>query len=492
MWAVIDISTVATAGISSFPVAFLKNDVGLQDKIKDAITKFKFDRIVFDSNATGANMVTTIQDPNTNTQPSEELRENILPSYNSVSGPFIYLGMWVFKFQNYSTTENTSDVATLTLWFALRFVLLFFFTIWLLLLVIANIMRIGLLRIFIIWAPFLILMQIFKFKQWGTGVFDIFKLSNLIAIIFKPVIFVVGISLMLIVIVSMQNNAWTDREKNLNGVALWTNGTSVSKITVEWISNISVDQTDILWKDTLEQWQNFFSQLVMLLLTIFLMRRFVKLSLTIGGWTIGKTMEGLFKHAEDIAKSAPVLPFKWSRASFNSIEWFTEQQTTNLARGFGMDTKGNFDEAEQRFDQRISDMMWIKSSWGTKDANDLEQVITSRGDFMGESIKIAGNKNEWLSINNNSYRWPVFKKWLATEQWNNMLKKQIVWANRNGSFEKTFDKWWDDDQMKKNRKALHKLMWGDAAIFGTNRYDDKNKAISYEELTNNVYYKSTE
>jgi hypothetical protein len=90
---VIDISTVATAGISSFPVAFLKNDVGLQDKIKDAITKFKFDRIVFDSNATGANMVTTIQDPNTNTQPSEELRENILPSYNSVSGPFIYLGM---------------------------------------------------------------------------------------------------------------------------------------------------------------------------------------------------------------------------------------------------------------------------------------------------------------------------------------------------------------------------------------------------------------
>jgi hypothetical protein len=73
--------------------------------------------------------------------------------------------MGVFSFQNSLNIENDKGAVALTLSFALRFVLLFFFTIGLLLLVIANIMRIGLLRVFIIGAPFLILIQIFKPKE---------------------------------------------------------------------------------------------------------------------------------------------------------------------------------------------------------------------------------------------------------------------------------------------------------------------------------------
>jgi len=93
MGAVIDISTVATAGIGAFPTAFLKSDPVLQDKIKTSIGNFKFDRPIINFNSTGNNMVHTIRDITTNTQSNEELRDNILPSYNSVSGPFIYLGM---------------------------------------------------------------------------------------------------------------------------------------------------------------------------------------------------------------------------------------------------------------------------------------------------------------------------------------------------------------------------------------------------------------
>jgi hypothetical protein len=59
-------------------------------------------------------------------------------------------------------------------------------------------------------------------------------------------------------------------------------GTSTSTLAIEGISNIAVNQNDILGKDVVNQGQNFFSQLIMLLLTIFIMWRFVKLSLTIG------------------------------------------------------------------------------------------------------------------------------------------------------------------------------------------------------------------
>ena len=92
-------------------------------------------------------------------------RENILPNQNSISGPFIYLGMAVFSFQNYLTIgEGNTDLPTLTLGFALRFFLLFLFTVALLLMLIANIMRIGLLWIFIIGSPFLILIKVFNKK----------------------------------------------------------------------------------------------------------------------------------------------------------------------------------------------------------------------------------------------------------------------------------------------------------------------------------------
>jgi len=87
----------------------------------------------------GNNTVTLIPEPNI---PTTAPRESILPDQNSVSGPFIYLGMGVFSFQNYLTTENTTELSNLTLGFALRFFLLFLFTIGLLLLLIANLMRV--------------------------------------------------------------------------------------------------------------------------------------------------------------------------------------------------------------------------------------------------------------------------------------------------------------------------------------------------------------
>ncbi|MEI6672165.1 MAG: hypothetical protein WCL02_02125 [bacterium] len=58
--------------------------------------------------------------------------------------------MAVFSFQNYLTIQNAASATNLTLGFVLRFFLLFFFTVGLLLLLLANIMRVGLLRVFII------------------------------------------------------------------------------------------------------------------------------------------------------------------------------------------------------------------------------------------------------------------------------------------------------------------------------------------------------
>lgn len=91
MGAVIDISTVATTAVGGFPSAFLTNDSGLKNTINESINKFKLKRIVVNQNADG-DKIKTIPETEPATD-SADIRKNIMPSYNSVSGPFIFLGM---------------------------------------------------------------------------------------------------------------------------------------------------------------------------------------------------------------------------------------------------------------------------------------------------------------------------------------------------------------------------------------------------------------
>ena len=491
--AIIDISTIATTAISSFPMSYLKNDAALQGEVKNAITDFKAKRAVIDFNTT---WTTTSWKDAQWTASSEELRQNILPTYKSVSWPFIFLWMGVFKFQNYPMVDTTSETQKITLEFLLRFVLLFFFTVWLLLLLIANVMRIWLLWIFIIASPFLILMQIFKIKTWNWGIGKLLSTSNFVAIVFKPVIFVAWIAIMLIVILSMRNGMgsswWAQWENNLNGVILGKSGTDTSTLTIEWVTSVSASQTDLLGKDVLDPAQNVFSMIIMLLLSIFIMWRFIKLSLTIWWWPIEETMKRLTKFTEGMAGTMPIIPFKWWAASAKSLLSFSNKTRDSALKVAGMDMRGHFYRSEAEFGKYVNEnFLGIGQSRSQKDANDLEEIRSSSPNtFMTESIKIASERNEWLSLNN-PYRRPVLEKWLATKEWNSALKNAgasigFPTTGRTTDFETTFN---TCDNAKSNRKALHVLMWGSKALYGWKQYGAND--IPYEELKNNVYHKSS-
>lgn len=473
VWALVDISTIATASISAFPMTFLKNDVKLKNEITFGLSWFQQQRVFVDLNATGRNNTVTTQ-PQTSVL-GDATRDKILPNQNSVSGPFIYLGMAVFSFQNYLTIQNATSATNLTLGFVLRFFLLFFFTVGLLLLLIANIMRVGLMWVFIIWSPFLILIQVFNKKMWDGKLAKLFSVSNFIAVAFKPLIFVAGISLMLIVIVSMQNSitwSWAGRENNLNGVSLWITG-STSTLSIDWITDISVNQQDILWANviwpnSLGQAQNFFSHLIMLLLTLFLMRWFIKLSLTIGWWTIEETMKWLVKKAEDMAKSAPVIPFKWTAASLNSAKSFSQQQSKAMLENWlGVNKKWEFFKSEESFREQVNSWMGAQTPWSGKDYTRLEKLAKSQQsadytNFFSTSQALAKERDWWLSINNPSWMNSV-KTILSDATKFNIINK--------GLGENSFTSSWDpkksaEEYFKEwnNAKALYKIMWwADAA-----------------------------
>ena len=485
MGAVIDISTIATTAVGGFPSAFLGSDAGLRTSINTGINTFKLQRIVVN---TETNAITTITDT-TNTSSSEDIRKNVMPTYNSVSGPFIFLGMWVFKYQNYRWFNNTTNTTlpTLTLSFALQFFMIFFFTIGLLLLVVANIMRIWLLRIFIIWAPLLILMQVFNPKSWWwSGALKIFSISNLIAIVFKPVIFVLGISLMLIVVVSIQKGITTsgaERENNINGVSLSMKGTSTSNLDIPGVTNISISQNDLLWPNVVESGKNFFSNLIMLLLTLFIMRWFVKLSLTIGWWPIEDVMKKLTKKVEDMAKTMPILPFKWGAISLWAMQSFGKQQSKELAKGFGMNTRGEFTDAEQRFEKFMTGKLWITQNWTTYDYDELQR-LTNHDTFMSESIKIASKRSGGLTLGDSNWSTHL-ETWLKSTAGTKAM--QWAWARNFNWISKDIKTTFENNNLY--LKALHTLMGGDAALApgGTKRTAN----FTYENLLNNRYHVPT-
>ena len=465
MWAVIDVSTIATTAIGAFPTSFFKTDTKLQSTITAGINRFRLERLFVNFYATGVNDMIHMQKE---TWPiNTATRESILPNQNSVSWPFIYLGMGIFDFQNYITTENNTELAPLTLGFALRFFLLFLFTVWLLLLLIANIMRIGLLRIFIIWSPVLILSQVFdigKWKSWWFG--ELFSVWNLIATIFKPVIFVAGISMMLIVIVSMQNSisgSWATRENNLNGVSLSKSSDTVSNLSIEWISNISVDQKDILGKDVIDsnalgKTQNFFSHLIMLLLTIFLMRQFIKLSLTMGGWTITKTMEKLISDAEGIAKTMPILPWWIGVSGASSI---MQENKKKLFGWFWLDTDGNFGEMnkEGRFTKNsdaFQDLIDEKvfgtlPRWKDSDSQSLKKIAETWDSerFFSKSRELAKTRNWWVSVTT-PWRIQAFEI-LSTKKTPDWFTGGLSEGATEEQIATYFNEW--------NTKALYNALW---------------------------------
>ncbi len=501
MWAVIDISTIATAGIWAFPTAFLKNDIQLQTNITNSITTFKARRGIINLTTQTTwlnNMFTSI--PETS-QSVSATRENILPNQNSISGPFIYLGMAVFSFQNYLTIgQGSTALPNLTLGFALRFFMLFLFTVALLLMLIANIMRIWLLWIFIIWSPFLILIKVFNKKVWGSGWLEkIFSVANLISAVFKPVIFVAGMSLMLIIIVSMQNSiswSWATRENNLNGVSLGKNGPSTSTLNIDWITSISINQKDLLGADVigpnaLGQTQNFFSELIMLLLTLFLMRQFIKLSLTLGGWTIEETMKGLIKSTEGMAKAMPILPWWISATGASKI---MSKNTDKMLGGFGVNKSGEFGEMgewwrftrnETKFDNYVrAKLLWELPWWDENDDKVLWKLIegnTNDGTaFFSKSRELAQAKSWWISRTTGT-RLASLKTLLA----NPALSDDLHFLSK-------LEKNATDEQMKiyfsvqQNLTALRTAMWWKDATPG------KNVPTSYEDLKAMTFYPNRE
>jgi len=286
-------------------------------------------------------------------------------------------------------------------------------------------------------------------------------------------------------------SAWTKRESDLNGVALGVTWTT-STLTVEGITNVEVNQKDILWPGVVDEGKNIFSTLLMLLLTMFIMRRFVKLSLTLGGWPIEEVMKNLTGLAEQFAKSAPILPWK---TSFTAAKTFLSKNREKMLGWVGLNKEWQFGEmgeggafttSEEKFSSLVNSKLWLGDPWMEKDNKELEGLAKNMeynkySTFFDRSKTLANEKDGWLPVVNNTRRMNSVKLFLSNSnftQFNSTLTddRKFTWPWTNQNPEDYFN--FNNGQ---NAKALYEAMWGTAAswVGAPSSYNDLTKITFY-------------
>ena len=222
MWALVDLSTIMTSAIWSFPSQFIAADAAFQWNINTSLKSLQKNKIVFNpSNKEHIVEIKTTENPDLDDDEIKKLLDTITPSYDSVSGPLLFIWFAVFDFNEFETFDTTGSDTTwvdewwdlfLSLWLSALTVI--FFSLMMLFIFMFNLFRVIMLWIIIPLLPIIILMKVFKLtdKLGGGKWMDLSKfmdIKNIITLVFKPVLMVWALSLILVILVLIKNVIWS-------------------------------------------------------------------------------------------------------------------------------------------------------------------------------------------------------------------------------------------------------------------------------------------
>ena len=320
----------------------------------------------------------------------------------------------------------------------------------------------------------------------------------MIDLIFKPVIFVAGFSMILIFVVSIQKIMQTTMPKEINGVTIsitsWASTLAVSDITT-----IKVIEGNERGKDPLdtqgvgttikETWQTIFANLIIFFLTMFLMREFIKIAATSWTWPVADVMKKVTKNVEDFAKTLPILPLAWW-SSFNAAQTFMSKNREKLLQGAGMNTKGEFGQYDDKkfktYEESFRDQISGKEYWTDGDYKCLERLSTSPEtyqSFMDTSKDLSTRKSGWLSVND--------QRWFTALQKILMDGTNVLWfdwklaSTKDKDLESFFKSENTHASGKTNAWKLYDLLWWSANVKSSWQ---KTPPKTYEELKNMTFW----
>lgn len=394
MWALVDLSTIMTSAIGSFPSQFIVWNSEFRWATENLAGMLaKNNKIVFKPWADGDDLV----DFETNTgniQDEDDIKamlDTILPDHNSVSGPLMFLWISVFWFNEHEAFWTAGDHnSAITDWWDLFLsiwlsgAILVFFTVMMFFIFLFNLFRLIILWIIIPLLPIIILLKVFKLadKLWGSWKgLDLWKLMDIktiLKLIFKPVLLVWALSLILVVLVLIKNIIAGNKEHNIQFEDQWNIQIVSQK---EWSTDLytSTMKSDWIFDFSMTGVKDTFADIIVYLFGLFLLFLLVKFSVQLDTWIsfIDNALNNTFKSLENTLKTLPIVPIWWWAVWISAI-----QEAFSSGNVSGMMTRAVWIDIAKQTDA-INRILGLEGSF------DSLHDGMSRDDFISRAAEVA-------------------------------------------------------------------------------------------------------
>lgn len=404
--AVLDISTVLTTAISAFPNTILQQSFEDQNQlinsIKEVPTKVTLKTQWWTNDRSLAISTEKLKDTDLS---SEEYLDFIVPSADDLSGPLYYIGFSALRIQDYMTLTLDSPsgekpVSLLVTTF-LKFGILLFFSIALIIFVILNIFRIMYLWLFIAFVPILVLL-------WAVGKEDAisqslshFNIGEILKLIFTPAMYTAYLGITLIAIVTMQRVILDSTALNADNCNQNIKWVSMCYDNVSKSSSISIDQLNswvtIEWELFPPGFQdgaaNIFTSMLLSIFTLLMLWGLVKLMSTswssVGRWSIQNVTET----AKTVVGSVPLVPIAgWQ--SLNSLR----SAWSGIAGGIKSSADKRRFAQEQNFEDKLNRFLGNgNTDMLVADKRSLETLASSDKDISWWTSKFLDKANSIIT-----------------------------------------------------------------------------------------------
>ena len=491
--AMVDISTILTSSVASLPSTYIASDGGnIRDTIALSMGKNinqTKQTINLSTPLCSTQPITTVTSKTNNWEPvkvetTEELLDKILPNDNSISWPLLYLGVSVLRIQDYLRNSNNPNSYIDNLFvIGVRLTITITFTFSLILLIVVNIFRLVTIWFAVAFGPILIILILNKQTDLLWDIWKKFSIDSIARAIFSPVLAVGMMSLWLIVVIIMQ---WFLQLKtNIErGDAYISSSAQGSRIGVSNIFDTTI-AGDILWKDTGDMVKNTFTNILLIVFTLFILYGITNLlSAFLAKWVGWSTIQSITELWKSALWGLKIIPTSQGPISLGGAG----KAIGRMSKRFDTWLNTKLIEQQTALGNRFNDALGIERELYPKDFAELTRLATefwkkdspvNWTNYNNLKTQINGVMTKWKypwraiaistmkgvptsleaflrNIANNKI--PLNKFW---NFWNNILEQkegetiqQFIEANyaKNKNFFNMIyeDLWWDSSKLNTN------------------------------------------
>ena len=414
MWLAIDLSTICTSVVASFPAQFISSSNEIQRDLRKNMTKIVGNEVTINYDNECNPVVLKKKDTTLTDDDVNSLLDTLMPSTDQMAWPLLYMWFSIFDFYDFWVQDvvewQSRSNLILTVW--LDCIVFVAYTVMLLLMLIFCLIRVILLWLIIPSMPLIILVSVFKFKL-SKFLWEITNIKNIFMLIFKPVILTLAIWVVMIVlilikwIINTDSTNITFEDENLSIINEQNlDGTYNTSMDVDWFVNVAVN-----WV------KNSFADIIVFILWLCLVYFLLKLSTVKTGISfLDKKLDNIFKAAWNIVTNMPIIPIPWwDPISINNIN-------NTISRDDLLTVRAGINSSEQ--EERVRKYLHLEDSFDS-----LYPTMT-RSEFIAKSKELINQYDITNNIRNKDILQKKIDEWNSKHPNTNELitiNKDILW-----------------------------------------------------------------